>query len=391
MKMNYLAILAIVLCSPAGASETTKTTIKHPGLVYGDFLERRRVLSGVDKPFPRQYCKPEKVCSYPPVSIIDAGNRVSGQTAARQGLSLWGGVAEYLRTGSVNGLENARQVINNWVEADALASVKGHMPLARHYMKRTLFPVITTYAAIRQVLNPPLSERKRVEAWIKRGVDMMDKDNHDGHILSDANNSRYSRDAVNMAWGILSNDIKSYKKGINRFQEVLIDMRPNGSLPWETNRGARAVSYQNLAVSILVPMAEMATLQGDNLYGQTYQGRSIHDAVAFLIAAEKDVSLIKTYTRAKQDKIRLGNHLHWTEIYLARFPDHENTNGLHDLRRRYHFLTGRGNDFAGGNLSCLFAEPQTNPVLIARPPKKKIAAINRITTVPRVSCPRYLD
>lgn len=395
MKNISMAVVAMVLCYPALAaqqsSEAGSSKIEQPGLVFGDMIERRQELAALEPLVQRQYCKPEKMCLYQPVSIIDAGNRISGQTAAKQGLSLWAGTAKYLRTGNTQGLENARHVINNWVEADALKAVKGHMPLARHYMKRTLFPLITTYAAIRQVLKPPQDEQERVLAWISRGVNLMDKNNHDGRILSDANNSRYSRDAVNMAWGILTGDDGAFQKGIVRFREALMDMRPDGSLPWETDRGPRAVSYQNLAISILIPMAEMATLQGLDLYKESFEGRDIHGAVAFLIAAEKDATLIEKYTKEEQDKIRLGNHLHWTEIYLARFPGHYNATGLHDLRRRYHFLTGRGNDFAGGNMSCMFATPETNPVLTTRAPKKKIETIKKISTVPRVSCPRYLD
>lgn len=388
-----ITCVAFLIANTSEASESIRDLPRYfnnPGLVFGSARDRRKDLSFMGKPFPRQYCRPERMCAYKPILTIDGGDRATGQTAARQGLSLWSAAADFLRSGSTKKLEQARTHLNVWIDADALSTVEGHMPLARHYLKRTLFPVITLYSMMREVLDIPKSERQKIEKWIYRGVKLMDQDNHDGNILSDGNNSRYSRDAVNMAWGIMVSDVASYQKGIQRFRTALEDLRSDGSLPLETDRGARAVSYQNLAISILIPIAEMAQIQGYDLYSERKNGNSIHEAIGFLIKAEKNETLIKAYTKEKQDKIRLGNHLHWTEIYLARFPNHINSKGLHDLRARYHFLTGRGNDFAGGNLSCLFAEPETNPVLTTRPPKKKIEKIRKISTVPRIKCPKWM-
>jgi len=371
--------------------EPSPPLVSKPGAVLFDHRQRRAELSDWPARVSKAYCRPERICAYEPVSVIDSKYRATGQTAARQGLSLWAGVTEYLRSGSVHRLEQGRQVLNAWVDADALKKTKGHMPLARHFLKRALLPTITAYAVMRDLLDIPPDERRKIEIWLARGVDLTDRDSYDRLILSDANNSRYSRDAVNMAWGILIIDEGAYQKGIQRFKAALADMRPDGSLPWETIRGAKAVSYQNLAISILIPMAEMAHGQGLDLYAFSQSGRTIHDAIRFLIEAEKDSVRVHPYTNQLQDKIRLGNHLHWTEIYLARFPDHANTPGLHDLRRRHHFLTGRGNDFSGGNLSCAFAAPETNPILTKRAPRKKIEAIRKTSIVPRVACPEYLD
>ncbi|MBL4615003.1 MAG: alginate lyase family protein [Magnetovibrio sp.] len=388
------AVLTMCLSFPVQARQDTASAsavVTRPGEVFFNALERRQSLASMIQGTPKKYCRIERVCAYDPVQIIDSQNRSTGQTAALQGLSYWAGVTQYLRTGSTRQLEHARSVLNAWVDADALAQTHGHMPLARHLMKRSLFPTLTAYSVMRQVLPMPKDERERIERWLERGIKLIDLDNHDGRTLSDANNSRYSRDAVNMAWGVVNDDDEAFHKGIVRFRAALSDMRIDGSLPWETIRGPRVVSYQNLAISILIPMAEMAQVQGYNLYGENHQGQTIHDAIRFLINAEANASLVLAYSEQKQDKIRLGNHLHWTEIYLARFPDHANAQGLHDLRARYHFLTGRGNDFSGGNLSCAFANPDTNPVLTTRPPRKKVEAILKTSTVPRISCPKYLD
>lgn len=382
VRRSFVALMAgaAILAPSIGLGEA----------VYGDPIQRRAALEELGRGLARSYCRPRPVCAYDPVAVVDGGEGISGRTAARQGLSLWSGVSYYYADGDTRRLENALGILRSWASADALRGVAGNRTRARHYLKRALFPAITAYGVMRAVLDIPSADRQAIERWLERGVALMDRDNVDGASHSDTNNSRYSRDAVNMAWGVVIGDEARFRAGVERYRQALRQMRADGSFPQETARGPRALTYQNLAVSILISMAEMASRRGLNLYAESFEGRTIHQAVGFLLAAERDDAALKVYADAPQKKLRLGNHLHWTEIYLARFPGHENADGLGSLRKRYYFRTGGANDFVGGNLSCVFAGPETHEVLVDGPPKE-ILAILRKDAPPPIPCPRYLD
>jgi poly(beta-D-mannuronate) lyase len=153
-------------------------------------------------------------------------------------------------------------------------------------------------------------------------------------------------------------------------------MRPDGSLPLETARGSRALSYQRHAITSLVAIAEMAAAQGYDLYGvEGPEGQSIHRAIAFLLDGIDQTSLVWPYARENDNpgtyrnyKVQdLGfmtkrghdrHYMAWTEPYLARFPNTE----LADRLRQALAEFGPAeppliDDYSGGNMSCFFARP----------------------------------
>ena len=178
---------------------------------------------------------------------------------------------------------------------------------------------------MRAVLDIPSADRQAIERWLERGVALMDRDNVDGASHSDTNNSRYSRDAVNMAWGVVIGDEARFRAGVERYRQALRQMRADGSFPQETARGPRALTYQNLAVSILISMAEMASRRGLNLYAESFEGRTIHQAVGFLLAAERDDAALKVYADAPQrscalETISIGPKFTWRAFPVMKTP-----------------------------------------------------------------------
>ena len=96
----------------------------------------------------------------------------------------------------------------------------------------------------------------------------------------------------------------------------------------------------------LISIAEQARAKGVDLYSASYQKRTIHTAITFLLDAIDDPGLIVEYARKstgssfKRDSIYnqnmrfLSRHYSgesgfaWAEIYSARFPPSENTRRL---------------------------------------------------------------
>lgn len=388
------AVVASLLASAAEAvADNTNHdfTIRSPGHVLVDPESRQRELSSMPAKFTRRICPVRPICAYNPVPVIDGDERASGQTLVQQGLDLNFAVARYLRDCDPLALRNIRTVFMDWSRADAAHRHEGRTTRARHYMKLGFLPMINAYAVAKHARAFSASEIVEVEDWMQKMVDAIDQNNLDGKRLSDKYNSRYSRDLVNMAWGALTGDEIAFQKGLERFDAALDDMNPDGSLPGEMLRKSYALSYQNLALSILVSMAEVAAHQEIDLYSRERDGRSLHLAIGFLVTAAEDLDLVRAYQDMPQAMSRLRSHLAWTEAYLVRFPEHPNAEPLRRLRERRYFTSGGTDGFSGGIFSCLYAKPETNPLMLTRPPAPKDEVPGVSKRFAKVTCPRYLD
>ena len=148
---------------------------------------------------------------------------------------------------------------------------------------------------------------------------------------------------------------------------------PDGSLPLETARGARALWYQRHAIASLVAIAEMAAVQGYDLYAISLDGRSLHQAIDFLARALADPSLVLPYAHANHQPGQYANYLvqdlsfmarrgherhymAWLEPYRARFPERAATRSLVQLLGEFDPQPRpMVDEFSGGNMSCFFA------------------------------------
>ena len=179
-----------------------------------------------------------------------------------------------------------------------------------------------------------------------------------------------------MAWGIVRGDDDWFRAGIETYLDALAQMRQDGSLPLETARGSRALSYQRHAITSLVAIAEMAAAQGYDLYAiEGEQGQSIHRAIGFLLDGIDQTSLVWPYARENDNSGSYRNYkvqdlgfmserghgrhyMAWTEAYLARFPDTELAERLR--QRLAEFGPAEPpliDEYSGGNMSCFFALP----------------------------------
>jgi poly(beta-D-mannuronate) lyase len=245
-------------------------------------------------------------------------------------------------------------------------------------LDRTLLPMIVAYSLVRD--DPAVSdhERRRIDAWLhqlvwRRGPGRT----RDPALSSSRNNHRYLSDSVTMAWGILQGDDEAFRSGIERYRAALGQMRRDGSLPLETARGARALSYQRHAIASLVAIAEMAAVQGSDLYGiEGDQGQSIHRAIAFLLDGIDDPAMVWPYALEninpgpyRNSKVQdLGfmkerghgrHYMAWVEAYRARFPSSALALRLQDELDAFGAAERPLIDeYIGGNASCLFGLPQ---------------------------------
>ncbi|MEM6621335.1 MAG: alginate lyase family protein [Pseudomonadota bacterium] len=217
------------------------------------------------------------------------------------------------------------------------------------------------------------------------------------------NSGRVQIDMALMAGSILFNDQEGFESAIKGYVDVIDTMRADGSLPYQTVRGNAAIWYQNLGIQVLVMAAEMAALQGIDLYSyKAPSGATLHSAIAFLARSMDQPSLVYGYAAKNINPWRAGNRitdpddhrnqfatwklprlqrdgasfLAWFEPYQRRFPNHPNIGLMSDVVtpiaergtprskmiqlpypfRRANATGGLFNDYSGTITSCVFKE-----------------------------------
>lgn len=248
---------------------------------------------------------------------------------------------EYLATRSST---PARVLVTNltaWAKSNAVAKQAILKPISLFWRTLQLEPGVSA------------ADRELVNAWL---VPL---------YKSNTDNSIKIIDAINRR------DHTAFAEAVELYYVAIQQLRADGSIPQEAQRGACALTATNLAISSLVSVAESAAAQGYDLYSISANDRSIHTAIQFLLDAYDNFPLIAKYSNANVDcPLGSGAAIErkvfdpasaaaWIEIYIARF---QNTPLANRLRMRAG-LSGLGNRplsnaAIGVNTSCLFVGPQ---------------------------------
>jgi len=347
--------------------------VTRPGQLLADHAQHRAELAAMSPAERRRLCGSDRQ-NWPEHGVV---RNVYNGSQPGQNVVYTFMVGAAAAFGTDDAAARAAVVDNllRWADGDALGKFKKKPAATMYYnLDRTLFPVIVSYSLVRDQPDVPEDARQRIEAWLDRLVWRRGAGRErDPDLSSSQNNHRYLSDSVTMAWGILRGDDEAFRQGIERYVAALAQMRRDGSLPLETARGARALSYQRHAIASLVAIAEMAATQGYDLYGlEGEEGQSIHRAIAFLLDGIDDPAIVWPYAMENVNpgpfrnyKVQdLGfmkerghgrHYMAWVEAYRARFPNAELSRRLQDKLEAF----GEAeqpliDEYIGGNASCLF-------------------------------------
>lgn len=162
-----------------------------------------------------------------------------------------------------------------------------------------------------------------------------------------AHNHTVQSSIASMSVGALIGDEEKFMKGIDQWFVTLDSMRPDGSLPIETSRGARAMFYHGRVLSALFAIALRSEVQGVDLFSIERE-KSIHKAVKFYLDVAREPNLVTKYAKVnkapgpsndytRQDVSKVGGFdgagHGWVKIYMERFPNHPNTKTLESLSK----------------------------------------------------------
>lgn len=209
-------------------------------------------------------------------------------------------------------------------------------------------PFVGAYAIARASVAVAPNEDALIRQWVEkvlaRSRHLMRGLHRKGRNYA-AHNHAVASAAALMAYGAMWGDAQAFGHGIDQWFITLGDMRSDGSFPIEARRGARALFYTGRTLSGLMSIAEMARAQGIDLYAMApTEKKTIHRAVAFMLAAMDRDEVIYRYAREnydpgpsdewrRQDLGSPGTTMAWAVPYAARFPDHPNSSTIQSLRR----------------------------------------------------------
>jgi poly(beta-D-mannuronate) lyase len=125
----------------------------------------------------------------------------------------------------------------------------------------------------------------------------------------------------------------------------IAEIAPDGSLPLEIARGSHALGYHNFALTPLLVVAELALVNGIDLYA--YNDHALGRLAAFTLRNVADPAAVTRLTGAAQEK--QGN-LPWLEIWARRNPGDAAAQRFVRRQRPVTFA------YAGGNQTLLFGD-----------------------------------
>ena len=358
--------------TPLADTDAAGAGVRQPGVVLVRVPERAQLLATLPDPRREAWCP---AAAGPTPRVVAGLGTADGETDNASEPFAWAVMTDAAAALAGDGAAAQRLtlLLDRWARDNALWR-GDRRDINRNYaLDRTLLPVIVGYAILRDRPDLPAATRQRIETWLGRLVGSRLPPPEDS--VTRRNNHHYLRGSVDIAWGALVGDTRLFRAGVAAYRDALGELRPDGSLPLETARGARALWYQRHAIASLVVIAEIAANQGLDLYGLTENGRGIHDAIAFLLAGIQDPGRVAPYAAANANPGVAGDpgdqdlgflerrghdrrYMAWVEIYAARFP------GRPESRRLLELLAERDPDFrpmldeySGGATTCFFAPP----------------------------------
>jgi poly(beta-D-mannuronate) lyase len=185
--------------------------------------------------------------------------------------------------------------------------------------------VAIAYLKIRESGLVSAAQRKEILPWIEKVVAQSQHYYEERRKKStgDAQNNHLYWAGVELAAaGIAANDRKIFDWGIKTYQIGISQIQPDGSLPEEMRRGARALHYHLYALAPLVYLAEFGEENG--LHSWSERDYAIKKLANLCIEGLEDNTFFVKATGIPQDTPNgrpAAEQISWAKIYLARFPD----------------------------------------------------------------------
>jgi len=169
-----------------------------------------------------------------------------------------------------------------------------------------------------------LEQSTGIRAWLKRLADENRgyyEKKRQQHSTDAVNNHLYWAGFAISAAAIASDDYRLLEWGMDAYRRGARDIRDDGTLPMEMDRGQMALHYHLYALAPLVLLAEFGEANGVDLYAE--RDYAIRRLVSRCIAGLQDPTFFERRTGVPQvttPRIEAWE-IGWAQSWLRRFPD----------------------------------------------------------------------
>jgi Alginate lyase. len=226
-------------------------------------------------------------------------------------------------------------------------------------MMQAILTVLNATAEIAGDFDP--AERGIVGLWLQDIVGQV----AESRWRFRQDNKMFLRTYVTMIWGLMTYDELAIRQAVDVYKQGIHEMRPDGSWPIDSQRGGMGLHYGARSASSLglIAMA-LKSARDIDLFSYEVDGRSIHTAVEFAVAAMQDPGGVnQKYALAcpgggdrfgtiQDPDLYLFEDGAFFSAYAAYFPEREASKYLQEaypLSKQVDF------ELAGGRASCQFA------------------------------------
>jgi poly(beta-D-mannuronate) lyase len=242
----------------------------------------------------------------------------------------------------------ALEALATWARAGALLGAVNRQ--GAYEREWTLGSLALAYLTLRDAPGLDPAARVAVEAWLVKLAEAVRPAYARTGRTSSTNNHAYWAGLAVGATGAAAQNRALYAWGLAEARVGIAQIRPDGFLPLELDRGSRALHYHLFALAPLVMLAELAGANGVDLYKEG--GGAIRRLADRVIEGWRNPASFVAAAGAAQE-IALpptGADLAWAEPYFARF---------HDRRLAPLLAAARPlrDDRLGGNMTLSFGVP----------------------------------
>ena len=295
------------------------------------------------------------------------------------------GVQNWLKKGKKDSLNEIKKLLLNWANGRSFSHLypdtdrQGGMEWGYvdtfWNLRATITNIIIAYAVLSELEIFTQKEKKIVHDWLEFLVAASASQGpYDGTTssISAGSHTELQRHFVYTLWGVVDENDKYFQAGIKGFLISLARTRKDGSHKYEvrnvkdnSKRHQRGLSKMNQVVGFMVMIAEVAKLQGYDLYSiETKKKVNLHKMIEFLSRGWSDKNIKLSYLISKNQKINFayklaGNNasIAWAIPYLA---NNFQTNGHKIITKWLASLSSDRknyiNDFGfGGSQACYYA------------------------------------
>lgn len=304
-----------------------------------------------------------------PIKIVDISNGYGDRNSSLdQALDYLQKQSSLIRfTNSSTYKDELRETLVNWAKNKSLrngirsgAGNEKINPPVNFYVLTLVESILAATSEVVDDFTP--DEKVIVYKWLNEVV--IDVGNSTYWYRSD--NKEYLKAYIVLLWAIMVDDQKLIQKVINVYKNAIHEMRPDGSFPIDSQRGAMGNHYTYFSTHNLTLIAALLKQKKNiDLFSYEVEGRSIHSAVEYVVQSIKDQSNTnKKYALPCFAGDRWGsvdNPSHWFQkpasgvlsVYASIFPEKDASIYIDEkyaLDKKYLILS----EISGGAPYCQF-------------------------------------